>query len=99
MREKIDIEATPERVWGIMSDLQGMGKWNPAVKEITPITGGRVRAGMIYQTVAELNGKPMNARLRVEECVAPKRLKLVYEGEDEKPRWRSEEHTSELQPR
>jgi uncharacterized protein YndB with AHSA1/START domain len=38
MREitsEIEIAATPEKVWGTLTDINGWNKWNPTVNQIS----------------------------------------------------------------
>lgn len=39
-----DIEATPEKVWSIVSDLARMGEWSPQCRKVI-VRGGRTRLG------------------------------------------------------
>lgn len=40
----IDIAATPERVWTIVSDLGRMGEWSPQTRKVI-VRGGEVKQG------------------------------------------------------
>lgn len=40
----IDITASPERVWSIVSDLRRMGEWSPSTRRVI-VRGGKVQQG------------------------------------------------------
>ena len=44
IEESIDIDATPQQVWSVISDLQRMGEWSPQCKKMI-IRGGTVALG------------------------------------------------------
>ncbi|MFT4087194.1 MAG: SRPBCC family protein [Gordonia sp. (in: high G+C Gram-positive bacteria)] len=44
IEDSIDIKATPEQVWAVISDLARMGEWSPQCKKMF-ILGGPVKAG------------------------------------------------------
>lgn len=44
LEESIDINATPEQVWAVVSDLKRMGEWSPQCKKMI-IRGGTVGLG------------------------------------------------------
>ncbi|GAC83727.1 hypothetical protein GP2_014_00850 [Gordonia paraffinivorans NBRC 108238] len=44
IEESIEIDATPEQVWSVISDLERMGEWSPQCKKML-IRGGTVGLG------------------------------------------------------
>lgn len=44
IEESIDIQATPDRVWSVISDLKRMGQWSPQCMKMF-ILGGDVKEG------------------------------------------------------
>ncbi|WP_168698884.1 SRPBCC family protein [Gordonia paraffinivorans] len=44
IEESIEIDATPEQVWSVISDLERMGEWSPQCKKMI-IRGGTVGLG------------------------------------------------------
>ena len=49
MRTFVDIDATPERVWDVLTDLPAYGEWNPFIirAEGTLAVGSRVRMRLL----------------------------------------------------
>lgn len=41
IEDSIDVDATPEKVWAVISDLKRMGEWSPQCKKMI-IRGGKV---------------------------------------------------------
>ena len=44
IEDSIDVDATPEKVWAVISDLKRMGEWSPQCKKMI-IRGGTVGLG------------------------------------------------------
>ncbi|WP_026919118.1 SRPBCC family protein [Gordonia shandongensis] len=44
IEDSIEIDATPEKVWAIVSDLRRMGEWSPQCKKMI-VFGGDVKLG------------------------------------------------------
>jgi uncharacterized protein YndB with AHSA1/START domain len=44
LEASIDVDASPEKVWAIVSDLKRMGEWSPQCK-LMKVFGGAVRKG------------------------------------------------------
>ena len=55
LEASIDVEATPEQVWKVVSDLKRMGEWSPQCKKMKAF-GGDVRKGT---TTLNINRKGM----------------------------------------
>ena len=55
LEASIDVEATPEQVWKVVSDLKRMGEWSPQCKKMK-VFGGDVRKGT---TTLNINRKGM----------------------------------------
>ncbi|MGB6052342.1 MAG: SRPBCC family protein, partial [Rhodococcus sp. (in: high G+C Gram-positive bacteria)] len=55
LEASIDVEATPEQVWKVVSDLERMGEWSPQCKKMK-VFGGDVRKGT---TTLNINRKGM----------------------------------------
>ena len=70
----VDIDATPERVWEVLTDLPAYAEWNPFV---TQADGAVVEGGRLSVSVPPVNAL-VQAQLRptVVEAVPPRRLRL-----------------------
>ncbi|MCC5928891.1 MAG: SRPBCC domain-containing protein [Cyclobacteriaceae bacterium] len=56
IKTQIQINASPEKVWGVLTDFENQGKWNPFVRSIT----GDVKKGNNIKVVLGPQGsKPM----------------------------------------
>ncbi|ALG83572.1 SRPBCC family protein [Gordonia phthalatica] len=44
IEDSIDIDASPEKVWSVISDLRRMGEWSPQCKKMV-VFGGDVKLG------------------------------------------------------
>lgn len=58
----IEIGATSERTWGVLTDFAAFADWNPFVREIR---GALVPATSLHVTLAPPGGRPMRIRPRV----------------------------------
>ena len=63
------IDASPDRVWGLLTDASSYGKWNRAVVSIA----GKIAAGETVSLVSIANPK-RTFRLHVTEMSAPNRM-------------------------
>lgn len=55
LETSIDVDASPEQVWKVVSDLKRMGEWSPQCKKMK-VFGGEVRKGT---TTLNVNRKGM----------------------------------------
>ncbi|TNE85707.1 MAG: SRPBCC domain-containing protein [Deltaproteobacteria bacterium] len=68
--EEVDIDAPPEVVWGVMTDLLAYEAWNPWLVEAE----GSMEEGRTVTAEVRLNGKTRTARHRVIEVVPHERF-------------------------
>jgi hypothetical protein len=74
MRSFVDIDATPERVWQVLTDLPAYAEWNPF---ITRAEGTFVVGNRLSVTVPPVNAfVPAELRPTVEEVAPFRRLRL-----------------------
>src|SRR5436309_9656686 len=74
LRTEIDIDATPERVWQILTDFAAYPQWNPFLTSAsgTPVTGARLTVRMQPE-----GGRAMTFRPTVREAVPQRRLRWL----------------------
>ena len=48
LRAEATVEATPERVWELLTDLKQMAEWSPELITMLPLKRGGLRAGQWY---------------------------------------------------
>src|SRR5919107_6139245 len=84
----VDIEATPERVWEVLTDLAAYPAWNPFIVRAEGVveTGRRLTL-----TMQPLGGRATTLRPRLVEVDAPRRLR--WRGPLGVPRLMGAEHS------
>jgi len=93
LRASIDIDAPPERVWAVLTDLGGFEDWNPF---ITHAAGGLSEGARLRITIEPPGGRPMSFRPTVRE-VQPNR-KIRWMGRFLVPGIFDGEHTLAIEP-
>ncbi len=90
----IDIDATPERVWEVLTDLAAYPGWNPFIVRAEGVveTGRRLTL-----TMQPLGGRATTLRPRLVEVDVPRRLR--WRGALGVPGLMDAEHTFTLEPR
>ena len=90
----VDIEATPERVWEVLTDLAAYPAWNPFIVRAEGVveTGRRLTL-----TMQPLGGRATTLRPRLVEVDAPRRLR--WRGTLGVPGLLTAEHAFTLEPR
>jgi hypothetical protein len=94
LRTDVDIDATPERVWEVLTDLAGYPAWNPFIVRAEGVveTGRRLTL-----TMQPVGGRATTLRPRLVEVDAPRRLR--WRGTVGVPGLLDAEHTFTLEPR
>jgi hypothetical protein len=94
IRTDIDIDATPEQVWELLTDLAAYPAWNPFIVRAEGVveTGRRLTL-----TMQPLGGRETTLHPRLVEVVAPRRLR--WRGTLGVPGLMDAEHTFMLEPR
>lgn len=74
LRTQIDIDATPERVWQVLTDFDAYPQWNPFLLQAngTPVSGQRLTIQMRPE-----GGRAMTFRPVVREVVPQRRLRWL----------------------
>jgi hypothetical protein len=74
LRTQIEIEATPERVWGVLTDFAAFGEWNPFM---TQADGNVQRGERLTIRMQPDGGRAMTFRPTVLEAEPNERLRWV----------------------
>ena len=94
LRTDVDIDATPERVWEVLTDLAAYPTWNPFIVQAE----GAVELGRrLTLTMKPLGGRATTLRPRLVEVDVPRRLR--WRGTVGVPGLMDAEHTFTLEPR
>jgi hypothetical protein len=74
LRTQIDIDATPERVWQVLTDFEAYPQWNPFMTRVsgTPMPGERLTVYMQPE-----GGRAMTFRPTVREAAPHRRLRWL----------------------
>ncbi len=74
LRTQVDIDATAERVWQVLTDFRAYPQWNPFMTQVsgTPAQGERLTIRMQPE-----GGRAMTFRPTVREAVAQRRLRWL----------------------
>jgi hypothetical protein len=74
LRTEIDVAATPERVWQVLTDFDAYSQWNPFMTEASgrPVPGQRLTIRMQPD-----GGRAMTFRPTVREAVPQRRLRWL----------------------
>lgn len=73
-REEATTRATPERVWGLLSDPSRHGEWNPHVVATEAYGSGSPAVGFRYRITYELSGKSSEFDAAITEFSPPSRF-------------------------
>ena len=89
----VDVDARPEQVWEVLTDLAAYPAWNPFIVRAEGVVepGGRLTL-----TMQPVGGRAMTLRPRLVEVDAPRRLR--WRGTVGMPGLMDAEHTFALQP-
>jgi hypothetical protein len=74
LRSEIDIHATPERVWQVLTDLPAYPRWNPF---ITSAKGEVRQGGRLTLRMQPAGGRAMTFRPTVLEATQGRRLRWL----------------------
>lgn len=94
LRTDVHIDATPERVWEVLTDLAAFPAWNPF---IVRAEGVLAPGGRLTLRLQPVGGRAMTMRPRLVEVDVPRRLR--WRGTVGVPGLMDAEHTFTLEPR
>src|SRR5262245_54701013 len=73
----VDIGARPEDVFAYVADLTRHGEWSADPLRVEALTPGPIAVGSRYRSTAHVQGRPIEAELRVTEHQPPSRFAFV----------------------
>ena len=94
LRTDVDIDATPDRVWEVLTDLAAYPAWNPFIVRAEGVVGTGRRLTLTMQPIG---GRATTLRPRLVEVDVPRRLR--WRGTVGVPGLVDAEHTFTLEPR
>ena len=74
LRDKVQINRPPERVWPFVEDPERMKLWNPKIQKITPISWGDRDIGFTYRITYVMGKKASEFLAEVVEYRKPEKL-------------------------
>ena len=74
IRNEIEIDAPPHRVWEILSDPERLPQYNTTIIEVSDATGRLDQVGTTYQAVARVYGRRIEGGWEVTEVTPLRRL-------------------------
>ena len=95
LRERITINAAPERIWLLLADPAQWSKWNPKFISIRRLRSGTVVAGEQFSMISRQKRKETPSEVMVRE-VMPLRRVIVEQSFQHKNRSRHVELNLEL---
>jgi hypothetical protein len=94
LKTSIDIDATPEQVWAVLSDLGAYEQWNPFIRSAS---GELVVGGRLDVTMQPPGGSKMRFRPTVKAAQPGRELRWL--GRFGLPRVFDGEHSFQIEPR
>jgi uncharacterized protein YndB with AHSA1/START domain len=87
IRAKIQIDAPPERVFEILSDIPGHGAWanQKAGLQVKPVSDGPLSVGSMFKSEQKFAGKHAAADIKVTQLAAPTTLAFEAHQGGKKP--------------
>ena len=87
IRAKIQVDAPPERVFGVLSDFADHGSWanQKAGLKVTPASDGPLAVGSAFRSEQTFAGKHAAAEIKVTKLAAPTTLAFEAHQGGKKP--------------
>ncbi|WP_183092459.1 SRPBCC family protein [Nocardioides stalactiti] len=85
LRAEAIVQASPERVWELLTDFANMTRWSPETMKMVPLKGGGLRVGQWYLGINKRKGVVWPTR-SVVAAVEP-RHKLVWDTKSSGAQW------------
>ena len=76
----VTVEASPERVFALATDIDRFGEWMPKFVRVEKITEGELRVGTEFREVRRMFGKESTEHFEVTGLEPPTRFDLYVDG-------------------
>jgi uncharacterized protein YndB with AHSA1/START domain len=77
----IDIDRSPQAVFSVVTDLERLPDWQPAIVRVEPLQDGPLRTGSRLKEVRQVRGKRLEQIVEIAALVPARRLELrIVEG-------------------
>jgi uncharacterized protein YndB with AHSA1/START domain len=80
IKNKIQLSAPPEKIWGLITDPMIMKTWNPRITAVVPISLGKPQPNSQYRIRYKLGAKESNFLAEILEYDDLARLVLHFSG-------------------
>lgn len=75
------IDASPARVWALLTNLRGRTSWSSSVDQVEVVSGGPFGPGTVWRETHTLaGGSPVTEEFQVSECQVPHLLVIRSPG-------------------
>ncbi|TCD28670.1 SRPBCC domain-containing protein [Pedobacter psychrodurus] len=86
IKTQIEINATPDKVWAILTDFENYRDWNPFIKSITgkPVVGNRITVSIAPPNSKVMTFKPVVLIFKIDKefrWIGKLLFKGVFDGE------------------
>ncbi len=78
LRERIRIQAPPERIWPLIADPIRMADWNPRIVSVDRGSPRTLRLGQRFRLIYRMSGRDRASDAEVIECVEPRTLVIRH---------------------
>jgi uncharacterized protein YndB with AHSA1/START domain len=85
LRDSVQINAPPEKVWRFIEDPERMKLWNPKIQSITPISWGERSIGTRYQITYVMSQKAREFFAEITEYRKAEKLVIRLIQRDSRP--------------
>lgn len=79
IQEKISVNASPEKVWALVSDPRNAPRFNRMVQEVTDVREQPGGVGTSWKAIAQMAGR-MEIANEITEWEPPRRLAITMDG-------------------
>jgi len=80
LKDKIQIDRTPDVVWGYLRGPARIKEWDPKIKAVVPVSWGEPAEGYRYRVRFKMNGKENNFLAEFLEYQEPSKLLVHLSG-------------------